>query len=137
MITTINYSTNWPHMEIRKGVIILNQNWELISQGIQSLNLYEEVLWPQHVLWAFLQKILIHLVFYFMGLSPCVNLSTQKWHKNRQYTSLILIFKNMFSSILYEIKKMLHEYKEWNIFPKFVPKKTWVGSCLSSLKQEV
>ncbi len=23
-------STNWPHMEIRKGVIIPNQNWELI-----------------------------------------------------------------------------------------------------------
>jgi hypothetical protein len=30
-------------MEIRKGAIISNQNWELISQGIQSLNLCEEV----------------------------------------------------------------------------------------------
>jgi len=79
-------------------------------------------LWLQHALWALLQKISIHLVFYLMGLSPCVSLSTLKWHKNWQYTSLILIFLNMFSSILYGILKMLHEYKEWSIFQNLCQK---------------
>lgn len=128
MTTIINYSINWLDMDIRcnnfKPKLGIN-----FSRNSKFKSLWGSLRF-QHVLWAFLQKILIHLVFYFMGLNPCVSLSTLKWHKNRQYSSLILIFFNMSFSILYGIQKMLHEYKEWNIFQNLCQKKhEWEVAC--------